>query len=196
LSVGDFLGGVADGLTFGLSTMALGSSINQCSKAFSAGVWVGFGGSLVLTGGAGGVGFFAARALMKGGFKKLLARGAAKRVGSGPAKGFLEVSDAYKSSKAVQNFSSSRHTDFIYDPKSRQFIMGRGSHGHDSILNAGRISPHDSIVGGRISRQNGRLVTDEWSGQYGQNWTPEIRQQFQNFMQQHGVRVNHTPWGR
>jgi hypothetical protein len=73
---GDFFGGVADGLTFGLSTMALGSSINQCSKEFSAGVWVGFGGSLLLTGGGLGIaGRIAVKALAKGGAKKLLAGG-------------------------------------------------------------------------------------------------------------------------
>jgi hypothetical protein len=76
LSVGDFFGGVLDGLTFGLSTIALGSSINQCSKAFSAGVWAGFGGSLLLTGGGLGLaGRIAVKALAKGGAKKLLAGG-------------------------------------------------------------------------------------------------------------------------
>ena len=121
---------------------------------------------------------------------------AAKRVGSGPAKGFLEVSDAYASSKAVQNFGSARPTDFIFDAQSQRFIMGRGPLGHDSVLQAGRIAPSETTVGGRIFRQDGRLITDEWSGHYGQNWTPELRQQFQNFMQQHGVDITHTPWGQ
>jgi filamentous hemagglutinin len=115
--------------------------------------------------------------------------------GSGPAQGFLEVSDAYRSSKAVPGFGSSRPTDFIFDPHSQRFIMGSGPLGHDSILQAAGIAPSETIVGGRIYRQGGTLVTDEFSGHYGQNWTSEIRQQFQSFMQQHGVDITHIPWG-
>ncbi|MGK4001462.1 polymorphic toxin type 43 domain-containing protein [Sorangium sp. So ce1036] len=116
--------------------------------------------------------------------------------GSGPAAGFFEVSDAYRSSKAVQRFGSAKPVDFIFDSKSGRFVVStdRQPHGHDSILQAARISPHSGVVGGRISRQPEGLVTDEWSGHYGRNWTPEIRQQFVDFMRNHGVRVVHTPW--
>jgi hypothetical protein len=127
-------------------------------------------------------------------FSKFLA---AETVGSGPASGFLEVSDAYASSKAVQNFASPTATDFIFDSQSGRFIMGDGGIlGHDGILAAGKITPSETTVGGTIWRENGSLMTDEWSGHYGQNWTPEIRQQFQNFMQQNGVNITHTPWGQ
>ncbi len=124
----------------------------------------------------------------------LLREGVSKRAGSGPSKSFLEISDSFKSSKAVQNFGSPKPTDFIFDTKSQRFILGRGPHGHDSVLQAGQISPHNGVVGGRIRRQNGSLISDEWSGHYGQNWTPEIREQFQNFMKQHGVTIKHVPW--
>ncbi|WP_437624402.1 polymorphic toxin type 43 domain-containing protein [Sorangium sp. So ce1151] len=122
------------------------------------------------------------------------ARGQAR--GSGPAAGFFEVSDAYRSSKAVQSFGAAKPVDFIFDSKSGRFIMStdRQPHGHDSILQAARISPHSGVVGGRISRQAEGLVTDEWSGHHGRNWTPEIRQQFVDFMNKHGVRITHTPW--
>ena len=116
--------------------------------------------------------------------------------GSGPASGFLEVSDAYSSSKAVQNFASPTATDFIYDSQSQRFVVGSGPLGHDSILDAAGITPSETTVGGTIWRENGGLMTDEWSGHYGQNWTPAIRQEFQNFMQQHGVNITHTPWGQ
>jgi len=115
--------------------------------------------------------------------------------GSGPASGFLEVSDAYSSSKAVQNSASPTATDFIYDSQSQRFVMGSGPFGHDSILDATGITPSETTVGGTIWRENGSLMTDEWSGHYGQNWTPAIRQEFQNFMQQNGVNITHTPWG-
>ncbi|WP_437649290.1 SpvB/TcaC N-terminal domain-containing protein [Sorangium sp. So ce362] len=118
--------------------------------------------------------------------------------GSGPAAGFFEVSDAYRSSKAVQNFGAATPMDFIFDAKNGRFIMSteKRLHGHDAILHAAGISPHPGIFGGRISRQAGGLVTDEWSGHYGEGWrqNPEIRQQFVDFMSKHGVQVTHTPW--
>lgn len=114
--------------------------------------------------------------------------------GSGPASGFLEVSSSYGSSKAVQNFASSTATDFIYDTQSQRFVMGSGSLGHDSVLQAAGIAPTETTVGGTIWRENGSLMTDEWSGHYGMNWTPDIRQQFQGFMQQNGVNITHIPW--
>lgn len=119
---------------------------------------------------------------------------AAKAGGSGPAKGFLEVSDAYASSKAVQNFGSAKTTDFIFDSQSQRFIMGNNSLGHPGILRAGGISESKSVVGGGIFRRDGQLMSSEWSGHFGQNWTPEIRQHYQSFMQQHGVNIQHTAW--
>lgn len=72
--------------------------------------------------------------------------------------------------------------------------MGNGPFGHDSILEAAGISPSENTVGGTIWRENGNLMTNEWSGHYGQNWTLEIRTQFQTFMQQQGVDITHIPW--
>ncbi|WP_225771985.1 hemagglutinin repeat-containing protein [Pseudomonas sp. Marseille-Q5115] len=130
-------------------------------------------------------------ASMLGGTPRIGAKAAAN--GSGPAKGFLEVSDAYSSSKAVQGLSNSKPIDFIYDPASQRFIMGRNQFGHDGILDAGKIPSSDSIVGGGIWKENGILRTYEWSGHYGMNWTPELREQFKSFMSSHGVDVTHTP---
>ncbi|WP_194792075.1 polymorphic toxin type 43 domain-containing protein, partial [Pseudomonas sp. UFMG81] len=101
----------------------------------------------------------------------------------------MEVSDAYSSSKAVQGLSNSKPIDFIYDPVSQRFIMGRNQFGHDGILDAGKISTSDSIVGGGAWKENGVLRTYEWSGHYGMNWTPELREQFKSFMSRHGVDV-------
>ena len=113
--------------------------------------------------------------------------------GSGPATGFLEISDAYSSSKAVQGLSNLKPIDFIYDPASQRFIMGRNQFGHDGILDAGKIPSSDAIVGGGIWKENGVLRTYEWSGHYGMNWTPELREQFKSFMSSHGMNVTHTP---
>ncbi|MBJ9978333.1 hypothetical protein IAE35_23175 [Pseudomonas sp. S75] len=105
----------------------------------------------------------------------------------------MEVSDAYASSKAVQGLNNSKPIDFIYDPVSQRFIMGRNQFGHDGILSAGKIPSSDAIVGGGIWRENGVLRTYEWSGHYGMNWTPQLREQFKSFMSSHGVNVTHTP---
>jgi hypothetical protein len=92
---------------------------------------------------------------------------AAETVGSGPASGFLEVSDAYPSSKAVQNFASPTATDFIFDSQSGRFIMGDGGIlGHDGILAAGKITPSETTVGGTIWRENGSLMTVKGSVLY------------------------------
>lgn len=118
----------------------------------------------------------------------------AASVGSGPASGYLEVSDAYSSSAAVRNFASPDPTDFIFDSQSERFVMGTGPQGHNSILQAAGISPSDSIVGGGIWREDGGLMTNEFSGHFGMNWTPEIRLQFQGFMQSNGVNITRFPW--
>ncbi|QLL16510.1 hypothetical protein H0I86_07525 [Pseudomonas chlororaphis subsp. aurantiaca] len=83
--------------------------------------------------------------------------------------------------------------DFIFDPQSQRFIMGKNRFGHDGILDAGKIPSSDSILGGGIWRENGALRTYEWSGHYGTNWNPELREQFKKFMSSHGVEVVHTP---
>jgi hypothetical protein len=51
--------------------------------------------------------------------------GVVSMAGSGPASGYLEVSDTYASSKAVQNFNSSNPTDFIFDPNSGAICHGK-----------------------------------------------------------------------
>lgn len=81
---------------------------------------------------------------------------------------------------------------FIFDPQSQRFIMGNNKFGHDGILDAGKIPSTDNILGGGIWRENGVLRTYEWSGHYGMNWSPALREQFKTFMSSHGVEVVHT----
>jgi hypothetical protein len=115
--------------------------------------------------------------------------------GSGPKPGFLEVSDRVKSTKAVQNFRGKTPVDFLYDPEAGQFVMGRNPLGHEGIPLGGMGGkPGRPLVGGRIRFENGKLITDEWSGHYGQNWTPKYRANFVDFMKQRGIDINHTPW--
>jgi hypothetical protein len=72
--------------------------------------------------------------------------------------------------------------------------MGNSPLGHPGILNVAGITPSESTVGGQIFLGNDGLTTTEWSGHFGQNWTPALREEFQNFMQQNGVNIVHHNW--
>jgi RHS repeat-associated protein len=114
-----------------------------------------------------------------------------KIFGSGPKSGFIEVSSDMKSPNAVNNFSGKKPVDFIFDSQSERYIQGNNPFGHDGILNAGKITPNSSTVGGTIFRQNGVLITNEHSGHYGVNWTDAIRAKFNEFMKTQGVNQTH-----
>lgn len=60
--------------------------------------------------------------------------------------------------------------------------MGGNNLGHDGILMAGKVPSSENIVGGGIWNEGGVLRTYEWSGHYGMNWTPALREQFSVFM--------------
>jgi hypothetical protein len=50
----------------------------------------------------------------------------------------------------------------------------------------------NQVVGGIFRRgPQGQLSTDEQSGHYHQNWTPEVRSQFVDFMKGFGFNVTH-----
>ena len=121
-------------------------------------------------------------------------RGAAKAAGSGPVRGVLEVSGRMKSSAAVRNWAGKRQAEFVYDPVAKRFAMGRhtgpGSP-HEQLARA--IGADQSIVvGGTIKRDaSGRLVTNEHSGHYWQNWNPRVRDEFDRFMRDQGVDIRH-----
>lgn len=53
-----------------------------------------------------------------------------------------------------------------------------------------------NVVGGVFQNQGNGIFKNENSGHFGETSTPEIRQQFQNFMKENaGVKVNHSIWG-
>ncbi|MER7080296.1 RHS repeat-associated core domain-containing protein [Saccharopolyspora kobensis] len=119
-----------------------------------------------------------------------------KLPGSGPIPGVLEVSERVKSVGAVENFFPKGERDFVFDPVQNRFVTGseQGILGHDGLRESIGGNPSD-VVGGRLSRgPNGEFLTNEWSGHYGHQWTPEIRQKFVEFMGEYGLEVAHTPW--
>ncbi|AHF90591.1 type IV secretion protein Rhs [Opitutaceae bacterium TAV5] len=120
-------------------------------------------------------------------------RQAAKSVGSGPARGFIEVSESYSSVKAVKNFQG-KGTDFVFDPTTKRFVMGNNELGHTGIARVMGVGEAQEarIVGGRIFRQDGKLITNEHSGHFGHQWTDSTRAQFQSFMDEMGVGSAHS----
>jgi len=112
----------------------------------------------------------------------------ALRAGSGPAEGVLEVSRSFKSSKAVQNYTG-QGAEFVFDAASGRFVMGNMK--HSELVKKAGIGAGETTVGGIIRRKGNKLVTDEQSGTYWRNWTPEIRKRFREFLNENGISVEH-----
>ena len=48
------------------------------------------------------------------------------------------------------------------------------------------------LVGGMFSRgKNGEIITNEHSGHYWMNWSPEVRAQFEQAMKNYGIEIKH-----
>lgn len=122
----------------------------------------------------------------------------AELAGSGPVSGVLEVSGRVKSVGAFRNYNPRAGAEYVFDPATSRFAVGRPA--ADSGLKG---SPHQQlaesigadqsgVVGGMLRRgPGGEFITDEMSGHFYQNWTPEIRSQFTDFMQRFGLDVVH-----
>ncbi|MBD0376455.1 MAG: hypothetical protein ICV51_12585 [Flavisolibacter sp.] len=122
-----------------------------------------------------------------------------KLSGSGPVSGVLEISANVKSVGAFLNYKPSQAIEFVFDPATNRFLVGKpninlGGSPHQQLVKAGGLES-DNIVGGMFKRgQNGELITNEFSGHFHQNWTPEIRKQFVKFMEsQTKQKITHTP---
>ncbi|WP_080407636.1 hemagglutinin repeat-containing protein [Burkholderia ubonensis] len=122
--------------------------------------------------------------------------------GSGPVSGVIAITDD-TSVAALKNYYPSKGSiEFVFDPTTNTFAVGKPASGlfdgsaHQQLAQA--IGANDAnVVGGGFSRAaDGSILTTENSGHYGQNWTPEIWNQFQKWLSNRvGVPVNHTPWG-
>ncbi|HDR9491697.1 hemagglutinin repeat-containing protein [Burkholderia stabilis] len=122
--------------------------------------------------------------------------------GSGPVPGVIAITDN-TSVGALRNYNpSGGGVEFVFDPTTNTFAVGKPKAGlfdgspHQQLVQS--IGANDkNIVGGTFSRApDGSIVTTENSGHYGQNWTPQIWDQFQRWLSDRvGVPVNHQPWG-
>jgi Bacterial toxin 43 len=107
--------------------------------------------------------------------------------GSGSVSGVIELNRSIKSNKAFLNGLSESARDFVYDPTTQKFAMagknasGLKHYGLRRIIGA----EEGNVVGGRIKiGKKGEIMTSQWSGTYGQNWTPEIATKFKDFMKE------------
>lgn len=121
-----------------------------------------------------------------------------KMSGSGPTDGVLEVSNSRKSSAQFKNYNPKNATEFVFDPSNNRFVVGKpknsttGLSPHQNL--AKLIHGDKNVVGGMFKRgANGEILTNEMSGHFHENWTPEIRAQFQSFLKnQTGQNMIHT----
>jgi RHS repeat-associated protein len=124
--------------------------------------------------------------------------------GSGPVAGVLEVSGSVKSIKAFKNYSPSGRggIEYVFDPDNGRLLVGapkahlgfKGSP-HQQLARAGGLD-ESRVLGGMFRRDgNGKVGFDEASGHYGERWTNGARQQFNDFLGNHGIDAAYTPWG-
>ena len=122
--------------------------------------------------------------------------------GSGPAPGIIAITDNTSVGALKNYYPSGGGVEFVYDPTTSTFAVGAPKAGlfdgspHQKLVQS--IGAKDeNIVGGTFSRApDGSIITTENSGHYGQNWTPQIEKQFQEWLSKRvGVTVNHQRWG-
>lgn len=119
--------------------------------------------------------------------------------GSGPTPGVIGINSSTESVGAMKNYyPSGGSIEFVFDPKTNTFVVGAPKGGaftgspHQQLAQTIEAN-ESSVVGGMFSRgPNGEIITNESSGHFWQNWTPETRQQFLNFMESHGLQVMHS----
>lgn len=113
-----------------------------------------------------------------------------------------------KSSAQLRNFDprpnpsygGERTVEFVYDPVTKRFAVGKAQGAgspHQKLASA--INPdydHRHVVGGTFSRgSQGEIVTSEYSGHFGENWTDAMRVEFVEFLEEAtSQRVVHQVW--
>ena len=116
--------------------------------------------------------------------------------GSGSVSGVIELNASIKSNKAFLNGVSINSKDFVYDASTGKFAMaGKNAeelrhYGLRKVIG----SSENDVVGGRIKLgANGEIMTSQWSGTYGGNWTKNIADKFQSFMKKMtGKDIDHS----
>jgi len=125
----------------------------------------------------------------------LYAKTRASLRGSGPVPGVIEISEEAKSTKQFLNWNSKTGVEFVFDSENKRFAMGKAQIGtgspHQKLAQAIGSTNSKNVVGGTVSKVDGKFIFTENSGHYGENWTPDIRKEFSVFIKQlTGVEVN------
>ncbi len=129
------------------------------------------------------------------------AKGVVTWQGSGPTPGVLGLEPGSVSSKAIQNYFPSTKNgsiEFVFDPKTSTFVVGKpaenlGGSPHQQLAKTIN-SDASTLVGGMFRRgPNGEMITNEFSGHYWKNWSPEVRVKFEQVLKQYDLNVKHYP---
>ena len=160
--------------------------------------WSGVGGVLDAAGDGAMFGLLGGGAALATRSTSVTSSVATNWIGSGPTAGVLGVNTSSISVKAIQNYYPKNGAiEFVFDPKSSAFAVGIPKSGFTG-------SPHQqlarsigadesSVVGGMFFRGiNGQILTNESSGHFWQNWTPRVRQQFQDKMKDYNLSIKHN----
>ncbi|MEZ4295816.1 MAG: RHS repeat-associated core domain-containing protein [Polyangiaceae bacterium] len=112
--------------------------------------------------------------------------------GAGPTAGVLEVSPLAKSVAAFRTYSpggSREAIEFVFDPNTERFAVGMPKYRtpmyspHEQLA-AAIGADRNAVVGGLFRRGPlGEILTNERSGHFWQNWTPEIRSRMKHWLQ-------------
>jgi hypothetical protein len=113
--------------------------------------------------------------------------------GSGPRSGVIGLNSQSKSNGALRNFNPSEGVEFVFDPSTSTFLVrAPSSPVKHSILADSIDAPRNQVVGGMLTRgPDGKFLTNEASGHFHQNWTPELRTQFTETMKRYGLEFDH-----
>ncbi|WP_143074255.1 polymorphic toxin type 43 domain-containing protein, partial [Roseateles sp. YR242] len=110
--------------------------------------------------------------------------------GAGPIPGTIGVAPSSESVAALRNYFPGKNVEYVFDPDSSTFLVGNGMK-HSPLAEA-LGADTNRVVGGIFSRgANGEILSTEGSGHFWQNWTPEVRQQYVDFMNSKGFTVVH-----
>lgn len=92
------------------------------------------------------------------------------------------------------NYYPQAGVEFIFDPTTSTFLVrGKKSPAMHSYLADTINADRRAVVGGILQRRkDGVFITNEQSGHFYQNWTPERRVQFIDTMKKYGITILHS----